>query len=166
MTISIGGLARGEDSPPNLAALQEESYIYIATVRKDGNQSKAAPVWFIAPAADQFLVNTTSDSWKVRRIRRGSPVLVWVGSLDGPAFIGKAEIVEDKAVQDMMIEQFPRKYFLARIGLFGPRRSRLDSGKTVALKISPARPLPAGFKSQPGTPAPTLQQDAQSNPAH
>ena len=34
-------------SPRDADALAKSTYIYIATVRKDGNQSRAVPVWFI-----------------------------------------------------------------------------------------------------------------------
>src|SRR5215475_790365 len=97
-----GSAARAETR--DLSAYADQSYIYIATVRKDGNQSKAVPVWFIVTPDSQILIDTSSDSWKARRIRRGSPVLIWLGKADGPAFVGKAEIVDDHAVQDQMIE--------------------------------------------------------------
>src|SRR5208283_5306324 len=59
-------------SPRDLDALAKATYIYIATVRKDGNQSKAAPVWFITTADQQVLIETSPNSWKAKRIRRGS----------------------------------------------------------------------------------------------
>jgi PPOX class probable F420-dependent enzyme len=142
------------DSTARDAALVNASYVYIATVRKDGNQSRAARVWFIATGG-QILIDTNSDSWKAKRIRRGSPVIVWVGTPSGPAFIGKAEFVSDRAVQDFMIEQIPKKYWLAWMGLFGPKRAKFDSGKVVTIRITPERDLPDGFQSAPGTPAPS-----------
>ena len=39
----------GQASHRDADALSQASVIYIATVRKDGNQSKAAPVWFTTP---------------------------------------------------------------------------------------------------------------------
>jgi hypothetical protein len=65
---------------------------YIATVRKDGNQSNAAPVWFTVTPDRLLLIQTKPTTWKARRIRRNSPVIVWIGKRDGLAFIGKAEI--------------------------------------------------------------------------
>ena len=79
--------------------LSNSQLIYIATVRKDGNQSEAAPVWFtISADGNAILIPTGLKTWKARRIRRGSPVLAWIGSADDPAFIGKAEITSDAAV--------------------------------------------------------------------
>jgi hypothetical protein len=139
-------------------ALSKATYIYIATVRKDGNQSKAAPVWFITTADNQVLIETSPTSWKAKRIKRGSPALIWIGTRTGPAFIGKAEIVVDKALQDLVIAEYPKKYLLARIGFARPSRAKLDRGQIVIIRISPTRDLPDGFQSAPGTPAPLLDE--------
>ena len=89
-------------------------------------------------------------------------MLVWLGSATGPAFIGKAEIVEDKAIQDTMIEKIPEKYALARIGFFGPKRAKFGDGRVVTIRITPVRYLPDGFASSPGTPAPKLDEPTSS----
>ena len=156
----IVGIAHAAGSTRDLTAFQDESYIYIATVRKDGNQSQAVRVWFIVTPDNKILIDTNSDSWKAKRIKRGSPVLVWLGSATGPAFIGKAEIVADKAIQDTMIEKIPEKYFMARVGFFGPKRAKFDDGQVITIRISPARDLPDGFVSSPGTPAPKLDSSS------
>jgi len=156
------GVAGGEASKRDVSARTDSSYIYIATVRKDGSQSRAVPVWFITTAQSQILIDTSAQSWKAKRIRRGSPALVWIGSRSGPAFIGKAELVADKAVQDAMIEQIPKKYLLARIGLFNPKRPKFDAGQIVTIRVSPERDLPEGFQSQPGAPAPAPEEKARS----
>ena len=108
------------------AELAKSTYIYIATVRKDGNQAKAVPVWFITTSDNQVLIETGPASWKAKRIKRGSPALVWIGSPTGPAFIGKAEIVQDKTLQDHVIEQYPKKYWQARLGFARPSRAKLE----------------------------------------
>ncbi len=61
-----------------------------------------------------------------------------------------------------MIEQIPKKYLLARIGLFNPKRAEFDAGRIVTIRVSPERDLPEGFQSQPGAPAPTPEEKAQS----
>ena len=147
-------------SPRDADALAKSTYIYIATVRKDGNQSRAVPVWFITTGDNQVLIETSPTSWKAKRIRRGSPALIWIGSPTGPAFIGKAEIVQDKTLQEQVIAGYPRKYLLARIGYTRPTRAKLDSGQIVVIRISPARDLPDGYQSAPGTPARILDEKA------
>jgi hypothetical protein len=159
---AIGTRAYPATSPRDADALANASYLYIATVRKDGNQSNAARVWFIATPDGKILIDTNIDSWKAKRIARGSPVIVWIGSAAGPAFIGKAEIVGDPAVQDQMIEAIPKKYWLARMGLFGPKRAKFDAGQIITIRISPVRDLAEGFQSQPGTPAPGLTSSGAS----
>ena len=163
---SIVGVARAGAPTRDLTGFQDASYIYIATVRKDGNQSQAARVWFIVSPDNKILIDTNSDSWKAKRIKRGSPAMIWIGTRTGPAFIGKAEIVTDTKLQDQVIAEYPKKYLLARIGFARPSRAKLDRGQIVVIRISPARDLPAGFKSTPGTPAPQLDDQAKSASAH
>src|SRR5260370_13730855 len=102
--------ARSEISGRDAQALSKASLIYVATVRKDGNQSKAAPVWFTTSAdRNAILIQTGPDTWKAKRIRRGSPVLVWIGSATGLAFIGRAEITSDAAGQNQILHGFRPK---------------------------------------------------------
>ncbi len=154
IALSTAGAASAAATDRDLAALSTATYIYIATVRKDGNQSRAVPVWFTVSKDNRVLIETGPTSWKAKRIGRGSPALVWIGSSTGPAFIGKAEIVKDRSVQDEVIENYPKRYFLARIGFARPSRDKLDRGQIVVIRIEPTRDLPEGFQSQPGTPAP------------
>ena len=147
--------AQAEISKRDMQVLSKSQLIYIATVRKDGNQSKAAPVWFTLSADNNaILIQTGPDSWKAKRIRRGSPVLVWIGSAGGPAFIGKAEITSDAAVQKKILDDFHEKYWQNRLLGIGPSRAKFDNGNRVAIVITPIRDLPGGFASAPGTPPP------------
>jgi len=158
--------SRAEISRRDMQALAKTGLIYVATVRKDGNQSRSAPVWFTVTADnDAILVQTKRDTWKAKRIKRGSPVLVWIGSADGPAFIGKAEISSDSEVRDRILDDFRKKYWQNRIMGVGPSRARFDSGERVAIKITPVRDLQDGFKSAPGTPPPPLWSGHPSNPS-
>src|SRR5262249_46538565 len=138
-------------------ALSKATLIYVATIRKDGNQSKAAPIWFTMSADQkQLLVQTEPDTWKARRIKRGSPVLVWIDKADGPAFVGKAQISSDPAVRDKILKDFHDKYWQNRMLGVGPSRAKFDSGDRVAIVITPSHDLPDGFTSVPGSPPPKL----------
>jgi hypothetical protein len=165
LIMSAAFAARAETSARDLGALKKASLIYIATVRKDGNQSKPAPVWFTITPNDQILIETGPQTWKARRIRRGSPAIVWIGAADGPAFIGKAEIVSDPVLQKQIITDYPRKYLLARVGFARPTVAKFSSGKIIAIRITPLEDLPQGFQSAPGTPAPKLPQAPQTGPS-
>jgi general stress protein 26 len=149
---------RAEISKRDAQALSKADLIYIATVRKDGNQSKAAPVWFTTSADNNaILIQTGPATWKAKRIRRGSPALVWIGTADGPAFIGKAEITNDAAVVNKILTDFSNKYWQNRVMGIGPSRAGFDSGERIAIRITPTRDLPDGFASAPGTKAPPLE---------
>ncbi len=151
-----GSPALCETSKRDIEALAKAQLIYVATVRKDGNQSTAAPVWFTVTPEHLILINTGPNTWKSKRIRRGSPVIVWIDDEQGPAFIGKAEITNEPALLKQIIEDYPKKYLQARVGLHKPSQESFDKGDRVAMKITPVRDLPEGFTSKPGTPPPTL----------
>ena len=92
LTISIltaGPAGCAGFSDPELKAFDQATTVDVATVRKDGNQSKPAPVWFTMSAdRAQLLIQAHKGSWKDKRIRRGTPVIVWIGGLNGPSFVG------------------------------------------------------------------------------
>ncbi len=131
MVQSVQALSAG-----TAAALKTEKEIYVATKRKSGEWSKAAPIWFMYDGEAVYFT-TSPTAYKAKRIKRGSPVRVWVGSNDGPSFTGKAEIVEDSAIVARMGEAYGQKYWIAWLGLFRPRVDRVEAGKTVAVKVTP-----------------------------
>jgi len=159
LTISIltaGPAGCAGFSDPELKAFDQASTVYVATVRKDGNQSTPAPVWFTMSAdRAQLLIQAHKGSWKDKRIRRGSPVIVWVGDLTGPAFVGRAEITKDAAVVDKILTDYPKKYGIMN-SVVGPSRASFESGDRIAIQITPEKHLPADFSSAPGTPAPAI----------
>ena len=58
-----------EISTREMQVLSKSQLIYIATVRKDGNQSKAAPVWFTVSAdGNAILIQTGPNTWKAKRV--------------------------------------------------------------------------------------------------
>ena len=157
------GIAHSQLSRRDTEALSQASLIYIATVRKSGNQSTAAPVWFTTtPDRGDVLIQTAPTSWKARRIRRGSPVMVWIGQLNGPAFTGKAQITSEPALINRIVKDCTKKYWLAWVGLHRPTEERFSRGEIVAIKITPSRDLPEDFAFVPGAPAPKLSDSART----
>ena len=155
---ALSGAARAEISQRDQQALVRADLVFIATVRKNGMQSRAAPVWFTTGVDNNsILIQTEHTTWKAKRIRRGSPVLVWIGKPDGPAFIGRAEITNDSALQNKILADFRQKYLQNRLLGMGPSRAEFDRGELLAIKITPLRDLPEGFSSAPGTPPPPLE---------
>jgi len=122
-------------------ALGTAKLIYVATLMKSGTRSTIAPVWFIYEN-DAIYTTTSPDSWKAKRIARGSPLYIWVGSESGPFVIGTAEKITDPVVIAHMGEAYSDKYWIAMLGLFRPRPERVAEGKTLAYKITLAEGTP------------------------
>jgi PPOX class probable F420-dependent enzyme len=123
-------------APDVVEALRTSKEIYVATRRKDGTPSKVVPVWFMFDGEAIYFA-TGPESHKAKRIKRGSPLLVWVGSATGPHFVGDAELVTDPEVAARMAPVYSQKYWIAWMGLFRPNPERVRSGKTVIVKVKP-----------------------------
>jgi hypothetical protein len=137
----LGGLAimtigshAGTVSLATKELLQSSSYIYTATQRKSGEASDSVPIWFMYDG-DKIFFTTGPESWKAKRIERGSPLIINVGSKDGPKLVGKAAKVTDPALIDRMGQAYSDKYWIAWLGLFRPRSDRVTAGKTVAYLV-------------------------------
>ncbi len=78
--------------------LGRSPYISLTTFRKDGT-GVATPVW-VASDGSQLYVWTKSDSWKVKRIRNNSRVVVTVCDVrgrveeDAPSVEGTARLLD------------------------------------------------------------------------
>ncbi len=130
VTVSAAGF------PPELeSGIKDADLLYLATQRKDGSRSEAAPVWF-GVLDGVIYVNTGTDSHKVKRVRRGSPVFIALKK-DGPFVEAKAVLVTDPTIADRLGEQYAKKYWIAWLGLFRPRGTRVAAGKTALIKITP-----------------------------
>lgn len=123
-------------TPEVASALRAAKQIYVATHRADGTPSKVVPVWFLFDG-DAILFTTGPESHKVRRIAKGSPLLVWIGRADGPHLVGHAEIVRDPALAARMGPAYDTKYWISWLGFFRPRAERVRDGKTVIVKVTP-----------------------------
>jgi PPOX class probable F420-dependent enzyme len=140
VVLAAAGVGAAAFPPDVRQALATAKNLYVATKRKDGSTSKASPIWFMAED-DALYFTTVPTSYKAKRIAKGSPVLVWVGSEQGPHFVGKGEILRDPALADKMAPAYDQKYWISWIGFFRPRADRIRDGKTVIVRVTP---LPAG----------------------
>lgn len=128
---------------PTTAALQQADLIYVATRRRTGALSAIKPIWFMYVDGKIFFT-TAPESWKARRIAAGSALYIWVGGQDGPFVEGRAEPVTDPAFIERMGEAYAQKYWIAWLGLFKPRASRVQDGRTNAYLVTlTAAPPPA-----------------------
>jgi hypothetical protein len=133
----VAATAHAGSFPPDVeTALRNSKELYVATRRADGSQSKVVPVWFMFDG-DAIYFATGPKSYKARRIRRGSPLFVWVGSATGPHFVGKATLEKDPELAARMAPVYSSKYWIAWLGLFRPDPERVRSGKTILVKVVP-----------------------------
>ncbi len=135
----LPGMVRAVDAldAQTIAQLNEAKEIYLSTKRKSGAWGSAAPVWFWY-ADDVLYLTASPTSYKAKRITDGRNVVrIAVGGKDGPTFTGTAEIITDAALVERMGAAYTKKYWLAWLGFARPRVSRVESGKTVALKVTP-----------------------------
>jgi len=116
-------------------ALKKAKEIYLATRRPSGELSSVAPVWFMYEGGAIYFA-TDPHSHKARRIRRGSPVEVWVGSKTGLHFRARAELLEDGDLAERMGKHYKQKYWIAWLGFFKPSRARVAAGKIVIVKLT------------------------------
>jgi len=119
--------------------LESSTYIYVATPRKNGELGKISPIWFTYDQGKIYFT-TSPDSYKAKRIAKGRPLTIHVGTEDGPVVVGKAERITDAATVDKMGAAYNKKYWIAWLGFFRPRSDRVASGKTMAYAVDPEEP--------------------------
>jgi PPOX class probable F420-dependent enzyme len=140
IVVLAAAVADGQLAPEVREALGSAKELYVATRRGDGSTSKAVPIWFMFDGNAVYFT-TTPGSHKAKRIAKGSPVLVWVGSQTGPHFVGRGEVLHDPALAEKMAPVYDQKYWISWLGFFRPRPDRVRDGKTVIVRVTP---LPAG----------------------
>ena len=124
--------------PEFLRQLQRSKEIYVATQRKDGKRSAAAPIWF-GVVDDTIWFATRTGSHKAKRVRRGSPVYVSVTGKAGPFIETRAEISMDGAMADRLGTIYAQKYWRAWLGMFRPGHEKIAAGTDVLVHLTPAR---------------------------
>ena len=136
LAFAVTAVSAAQFAPDVRQALQTSKQLYVATRRADGSTSSLAPIWFMFDG-DAIYFTTESGSHKAKRIAKGSPVMVWVGSSQGPHFVGHGEIVRDPAQADRMAPVYDQKYWISWLGFFRPRADRVRDGKTLIVRITP-----------------------------
>ncbi|GAA0485310.1 hypothetical protein Ade02nite_08770 [Paractinoplanes deccanensis] len=123
----------------SLQEIGSAKYASLTTFRKDG-RGVATPLW-VLPAGSGVAFWTTTDSWKVKRVRNNPHVTVapcdFRGNLQGPTVEGRARIADD-AERDHFAKVLGRKYWLTgRFGVIRYRLSRRPARITVIV-VDPA----------------------------
>lgn len=118
------------------AALRRANYIYLTTYAASG-KSSTVPVWCWFDGRDVYFT-TDRESLKARRIRSTGRVTVHVGAKDGPAFEGRAELVEGRRdIEDQLLRAYRRKYWIL-VPLYMGRwiRRRLARGQSTLVRVA------------------------------
>jgi PPOX class probable F420-dependent enzyme len=121
------------------AALRSAKYLYLTTYGASGSSS-TVPVWCWHDGRDLYFT-TDRASLKARRIRSTGRVTVHVGAKDGPAFEGRAELVEGRPdLEAELLRAYHRKYWIL-VPLYMGRwiRRRLARGQSTLVRVA-ARP--------------------------
>lgn len=119
--------------------IADGKYVSLTTFKKDGTPV-ATPLWG-ARDGDTLLVWTTTDSWKVKRIRRNGKVTIAPctarGEIKGDAVDGVASLL-DAAGTEKARSAISSKYGI--IGWLTVKGSSLRRGKsgTVGISVVPA----------------------------
>ncbi len=92
---------------------------------------------------------TQAKSYKVRRARRNPRVICFVGSADGPAVHGTAEIVPDKSALWRVYRAYWKTHPLGMVflGLF--IGLQIASGSRVVVRVQPDEPNPLAGMTDP-----------------
>ena len=118
-------------------ALDEATYVYIASERKDGSFGTPAEIWFMHHDGAVFVASPTT-TWRVRRIEAGRPkATVAIGKPDGPRFNATGSIVRDPALYDRLFGVLAKKYPERWTGYETRFREGLTDGSRVLIRYQP-----------------------------
>jgi Pyridoxamine 5'-phosphate oxidase len=136
LAVLAAAVAGAGFTPEVTEALRTSKNLYVATERADGSPSKVSPIWFMFDGEAVYFT-TLPTSYKAKRVKRGRPLHVWVGSADGPHFVAAGEVLHDPALAERMAPAYDRKYWISWLGFFRPRPDRVRAGQTVIIRVRP-----------------------------
>jgi PPOX class probable F420-dependent enzyme len=124
------------------AGLTNESYLSLATFRRDG-RAVETPVWF-APAGAHYYVFSESRAGKMKRLRNDAHVRVAAcdvrGKVHGEWLEGSARCVDDDESIDIAYDALLAKYgWMMRItDFFSKLTGRFDARAIIQITLEPA----------------------------
>jgi PPOX class probable F420-dependent enzyme len=115
---------------------------------KKSGELKKVPVWLIVNNG-RIEFTTQTASYKVKRVRRNPRVICFIGSEEGPAIRGTAEIVTDKDAVWRGYRASWKTHPLVMLFLaFGIRR-RIKKGESILIRVHPDEPNPLSRVTDP-----------------
>jgi len=113
---------------------------WFGSYKKSGELTKVH-VWLtVRDGFIEFL--SGGDSYKVKRARRNPRVVSFIGSQDGPAINGTAEVITDIDAIRRCYRAYRKTHSLMMLVLAPTISSRIKSGSEVLVRIRPDDPNP------------------------
>ena len=91
---------------------------------------------------DQIEFITDGNSLKAKRARRNPQVVCYLGSENGPAVRGTAELIEDRAEVWQGYQIYWKTHTLAMLFLWWPIRRNIERGRQIMVRVRPEGPNP------------------------
>jgi PPOX class probable F420-dependent enzyme len=114
-------------------------YVSLTTYRKDGTPV-ATPVWHVLNG-DELVIVSETDTWKVKRIRNNSHVVVTICDFRGTIAPGAASAegtarLLDEAGTRTARRLLARKYLLSRVGNWFARVLRIRRPPVIGIAVT------------------------------
>jgi general stress protein 26 len=114
--------------------------MWFGSYARDGRLIKVQ-VWCFLNGGDiEFL--TDGRSLKARRARRNSQVICILGSKNGPAVRGAAELIEDRSEVWRGYQAYWKDHLAAMLFLWWPIRRNIERGYQIMVRVHPEEPNP------------------------
>ena len=133
---------------PDLERAVKSHNLWFGSYKRSGDFVKVQ-VWLtVNNGCIEFL--TSEDSFKVKRVRANPHVVCNVGSKDGPALSGTAEIVIGRDAAWRVYRAYWKAHPLVMLILGLPIRMRIKRHKQILIRVCPDEPNPfAGVTDPP-----------------
>ncbi|HEY6327949.1 MAG TPA: hypothetical protein VI756_01335, partial [Blastocatellia bacterium] len=100
---------------------------------------KLTQVWLtVNDGTIEFL--TPADSYKVKRLKRDSRAVCYIGAKDGPEIKGQAQIVTDRDVMNRVYRAYWKTHPFMMAFLWMGISSRIKKAAQVAIIVTPDSP--------------------------
>ena len=132
---------------PELERAVKRHKQWFGSYKKSGELIKVQ-VWLtVNNGCIEFL--TLDDSYKVKRIRRNSRVICYIGDKDGPRIPGTAEIVMGRNAARQVYGAYWKTHPLIMAFIAFSIRRRIETHKQVLIHVHPDEPNPLAGVTDP-----------------
>ena len=115
---------------------------------KKSGELKKVPVWLTVNKG-RIEFTTQTESHKMKRVRHNPQVICFIGSREGPAIRGNAEIVTDKEAVWQGYRANWKAHPLMMLLLAFKIRRRIKTGSSILIRVHPDEPNPLSGVTDP-----------------